>query len=159
MAAVVVEPITGPAEVLAGLRAWAAGFRADEAAVELLAAVARGLPVLLAPATAGVEPWLLPCPRPGWWFLEGAVLAEQLEGLPGRLRPVLAVVAGLATDGALVDLGVTLAGVPAEWRGPVFAALGHAAGCPGLQLVAADPEGEGLFPWVDGAGLGLGRAA
>lgn len=149
-------------EVVAGLRAWALGFRADEAAVELLACLARDEGWLLDPPPAWAEPWLQPCPRPGWWFLDGAVLGEQLADLPVRVRPVLAVVAGLATDGGLVDLGVTLAGAPGPWLGPVFAALGHAAGCPGLQLVPADAAaGEGLFPWAGaGAGIGLlGRAA
>ena len=143
----VVESVLDPEGVVAGLRGWAAGFPADEAAVELLACVAADHPQMLDMHPAW-DPWLLPCPRPGWLYLDGAVLAEQLEVLPAQLRPVLTVMAGLVADGALIDLGVTLAGLPVEWRLPVFTALGHAAGCAGLQLVATDPDNDddGLFP-------------
>jgi hypothetical protein len=65
------------------------------------------------------------------------------------MRPVVLVAAALAVDGALVEVGVVLAGVPREWLGPVFAALAHAAGCPGLQLVATTHSEPGLFSWLD----------
>ena len=55
----------------------------------------------------------------------------------------------MVSDGALIDLGVTLAAVPQPWLGPVFAALGHAAGCPGLELRPVDDTEPGLFGWRD----------
>lgn len=135
-----------PAKIVAGLRLWAAGFSADEAAVELLAAIAREVPAVLDPAPVAGSPWLVPRPRPGVWSLDGAALGDAIDGFPSRMRSVVLVAAALATDGALVEVGVTLAGVPVEWLGPVFAALAHAAGCPDLWLVAAEP---GLFGWLD----------
>ena len=93
----------------------------------------------------------MPCPRPGVWSLDGAALVEAIELFPARLRPVITVAAALAVDGALVEVGTTLAAVPPAWLGPVFAALAHAAGCVSLQLVHRDHREPGLFPVLDGA--------
>ena len=134
---------------MAGLREWAAGFSADEAAVELLAAIAVEVPAVLDLAS----PWLVRCPRPGVWCLDGAALAEAVDLFPARMRPVILVAAALAVDGALVEVGVVLAGVPPAWLGPVFAALAHAAGCAGLQLVATDGTEPGLFSWLEASAI------
>ena len=138
-------------ELVAGLRVWAAGFAADEAAVDLLTAVAQAVPTLLDPVPGPEEWWLVPCPRPGVWSLDGAALAAAVDVFPVRLRPVIVVAAALAVDGALVEVGTTLAAVPAEWLGPVFAALAHAAGCPTLRPVGSGTVQPGLFPVLDGA--------
>jgi hypothetical protein len=137
----------GAVELVAGLRVWAAGYAADEAAVELLAAVADVVPSLLDPDGG----WLVPCPRPGVWSIEGAALAEAVGWFPARLRPVITVAAALAVDGALVEVGTTLAAVPPPWLRSVFAALAHAAGCVSVQLVHLDHPEPGLFPVLDGA--------
>ena len=139
--------LPGAVELVAGLRVWAAGYAADEAAVELLAAVAEVVPSRLDPDGG----WLVPCPRPGVWSLDGAALAEAIRLFPARLRPVITVAAALAVDGALVEVGTTLAAVPPPWLGSVFAALAHAAGCVSVQLVHLDHPEPGLFPVLDGA--------
>lgn len=149
MTAVLAPAGAHPVGIVAGLREWAAGFSADEAAVELLAAIAVEVPTVLDTAS----PWLERCPRPGVWCLDGAALAEAVDSFPTRMRPVILVASALAVDGALVEVGVTLAGVPREWLGPVFAALAHAAGCPGLQLVATDDTEPGLFSWLEASAI------
>jgi hypothetical protein len=81
-----------PVEIVAGLREWAAGFSADEAAVELLAAIAVEVPAVLDVASSfgspcwngalgrgcgalTVPPWRrssrsrLGCVRWSWWRL------------------------------------------------------------------------------------------
>lgn len=138
-----------PSDLLAGLRVWAAGYAADEAAVELLALVAAEVPGCLNAAVWWGSPWLVPCPRPGVWSLDGAALAEAVESFPARLRPVLMVASALAVDGALVEIGTTLAAVPPAWIGPVFTALAHATGCVRVQLVHDDQAEPGLFPVLD----------
>lgn len=138
-------------QLVAGLRVWAAGFPADEAAVDLFVAVAETVPTLLNPAPGPDEWWLVPCPRPGVWSLDGAALAATVDVFPVRMRPVILVAAALAVDGVLVEVGTTLAAVPAEWLGPVFAALAHAAGCPTLRPVGSGLVQPGLFPVLDGA--------
>lgn len=140
-----------PAEIVTGLGIWAVGFPADEAAVDLLAAIAQVVPAILDPAPAVDSSWLVPCPRPGVWCLDGAALAEAVDLFPARLRSVILVAAALAVDGALVEVGITLAAVPSEWQGPVFAALAHAAGCPHLRLLSIRRHEPGLFPELDGA--------
>lgn len=79
------------AHVLSGLRRRAAGSATDMAAVELLALVADGR---LLRASA---PWVRPCVRPGWFWLDPAPLAQ----LPARLRD---------RDRQLVALAVALLG-------------------------------------------------
>ena len=136
--------------IIAGLRVWAAGYAADEAAVELLAMIAAETPRVLDLDPVSGSSWLVACPRPGVWSLDGGALVEAIDAFPVRLRPVITLAAALVVDGALVEVGTTLAAVPPAWRGPVFAALAHAAGCVSLQLVHNhDPE-PGLFE-LDGA--------
>ena len=64
------------AQVLSGLRRWAAGSATDMAAVELVALVAEGRLLRVA------APWVQPCVRPGWFWLDPGPLAQ----LPARLR-------------------------------------------------------------------------
>lgn len=141
--------VLGPVEVLAGLRVWGAGYSADEAAVELLAALAEELPALLDLFPTAADPWLLPCPRPGVWFIDARALMLAADRFPARVRPVIFAVAGLVDDGAQVEIGVTLAGVPVDWLWPVFAALVRAVGspCP-LLVVRESPQ-----PVLDGLGV------
>jgi hypothetical protein len=79
------------AQVLSGLRRWAAGSATDMAAVELLALVAEGRLLRVA------APWVQPCVRPGWFWLDPGPLAQ----LPARLRN---------RDRQLVALAVALLG-------------------------------------------------
>ena len=71
---------TGPAvdrwSVVAGLRRWAQGLPADEAAVELLVSMG-------ARFTRPGSPWVKPCKRPGWFWLD----PDELAGYRGRLTP------------------------------------------------------------------------
>lgn len=79
------------AHVLSGLRRWAAGSATDMAAVELLALVADGR------LLRSSAPWVQPCVRPGWFWLDSAPLVQ----LPSRLRD---------RDRQLVALAVALLG-------------------------------------------------
>lgn len=118
-------------EVVAGLRAWAAGFAADEAAVQLLTAAAVEDGWVVEPRRA----WILPCPRPGWWWLDGRQLHDHLYQARAALRPVLALVAALTVDGAAIELGLVLASLSTAWLGAVLSALAHAAGIGEVQLL------------------------
>ena len=62
--------------VVNGLRAWAAGSVHDEAAVELLATLGGRF-------TSTARPWVRPCRRPDWYWLD----PEPLTGYVGRLTP------------------------------------------------------------------------
>ena len=70
----------GPAvdrwSVVAGLRRWAQGLATDEAAVELLVGMG-------ARFTLPGSPWVKPCGRPGWFWLD----PDELAGYQGRLTP------------------------------------------------------------------------
>ena len=79
------------AQVLPGLRRWAAGSATDMAAVELLALVAEGRLLRVS------APWVQPCVRAGWFWLDPGPLAQ----LPARLRD---------RDRQLVALAVALLG-------------------------------------------------
>jgi hypothetical protein len=72
--------ITGPAvdrwSVVTGLRRWARGLPADEAAVELQVGMG-------ARFTCPGSPWVKPCARPGWFWLD----PDELAGYRGRLTP------------------------------------------------------------------------
>src|SRR3712207_9121684 len=88
-----------------GLRRWAAGSPTDAAAVELLALVAGGR--LLARSC----PWVRPCGRLGWYWLDPRPLTGLLAGLRGRGRQLV----GLA--GAPLAETQPGRGVPAEAGG------------------------------------------
>ena len=71
---------TGPTvdrwSVVAGLRRWAYGLPTDEAAVELLVGMG-------ARFTRPGSPWVKPCARAGWFWLDPG----ELAGYRGRLTP------------------------------------------------------------------------
>ena len=75
--------------VLSGLRRWAAGSATDMAAVELLVLVAEGR---LLRASA---PWVRPCVRPGWFWLDPAPLAQLPARLQNRDRQLVALAVAL----------------------------------------------------------------
>lgn len=81
------------AGVLSGLRHWAAGSAADIAAVELLASVADGR--LLRTSA----PWVQPCVRPGWFWLDANLLAQAAPRLRGRDRQLVALAVVLLGGG------------------------------------------------------------
>ena len=90
---------TGPAvdrwSVVAGLRRWAHGLPTDEAAVELLVGMG-------ARFTRPGSPWIKPCPRRGWFWLDPDELARYRGRLtPGQRRLLTLVVTLLSGQPAL----------------------------------------------------------
>lgn len=80
------------AAVVAGLRCWAQGAAADEAAVELLTGC---LPTRFTqPGCA----WVRPCRRPGWWWLDPEALARAAVPRSADEARVLALVVALLGD-------------------------------------------------------------
>jgi hypothetical protein len=75
--------------VIAGLRRWAQGSLADEAAVELLVSSAGGR--FARPGRA----WIRPCVRPGWYWLDGDALRAHAPTLGESDRRVLLLAADL----------------------------------------------------------------
>ena len=63
--------------------------------MELLALVAGGC--LLTRSS----PWVRPCGRLGWFWLDPRPLAQLADGLRGRDRQLVALVVALLTDGQL----------------------------------------------------------
>ncbi len=108
--------------VAAGLRAWARGSFAEEAAVELLARAFDGR------FCRQGAPWVRPAARPGWYSLDPDAIHTFSGGLSGGERRLLAVVAALAGDRPLEDLGGVLSGVDRAHLGLILAALAHAGG-------------------------------
>lgn len=78
---------------VSGLRRWAAGSATDTAAVELLALVGGGR--LLTRSS----PWVRPCARLGWLWLDPGPLAQLAAGLYGQDRRLVALVVALLNDG------------------------------------------------------------
>jgi hypothetical protein len=89
--------------VVAGLRRWAEGSATDEAAVELLVSLGTRL-------THRNCPWIRPCRRSGWFWLD----PDQLRRFPRRLtaheRRVLALVVALLTDQTGTPAGSVVVG-------------------------------------------------
>ena len=75
--------------VVNGLRRWARGSLADQAAVELLISYANGRHV-----RPGVA-WVHPCARPGWYWLDADALTSYAVSQAGDERRVLALAARL----------------------------------------------------------------
>lgn len=111
-----------PALVVDGLRRWARGAYAEEAAVELLV---RGFGGRF--ASTGCR-WVRPCQRSGWFWLDGERLLNGTGALSGGERRVLAVAGALVSGLALPDLGDVLAGLDRAHLVLVLAALAHAGG-------------------------------
>lgn len=104
------------------LRAWAAGWLALEAAVELLIRACGGR--LVEPGL----PWILQDQpgRPFW--LDAAAISQHSGFLSGGERRVLAVAQALATGCGVWDLGGVLAGVDRQHQALMLAAMAHAGG-------------------------------
>ena len=62
-------------QLVAGLRWWAEGALTDQAAVELLVSCANGR--FVQPGCS----WIRPCPRPGWYWLDGDALTAHADTL------------------------------------------------------------------------------
>ncbi len=80
------------AEVVAGLRYWAQGVAADEAAVELLTGC---LPARFSRVSCS---WVRPCRRPGWFWLDPDALAREAAPRSADEARVLALVVVLLGD-------------------------------------------------------------
>lgn len=81
------------AEVLTGLRLWSGGSATDAAAVELLALTAGGR------LLRSSSPWVRPCSRLGWFWLDPEPLVQLQGRLVGIDRHRVALVVALLTNG------------------------------------------------------------
>lgn len=124
---------TMPPAVVDGLRRWARGAYAEEAAVELLIRAFGGRF-----ASPGYR-WVQTCDRPGWYWLDGEALIHDTGALSGGERRVLAVAGALVSGAPLSDLPDVLAGIDRANLQLVLAAFAHAAG-----------SHEHVNTWVDG---------
>ena len=136
-------------DTVGGLRAWARGMYATEAAVELLA---RAFNARF--ANAG-QPWIRH--RPGGYWLDADTLAEHMGALSGGEQRVLTVVRALVSDEPLPDLAGILAGVDRDNLTLIMAAFSHAAGSHQHSMVrwdgptAAYNRPGPIVPWPDSA--------
>lgn len=105
-----------------GLRVWARGCYADEAAVELLIRAFGGR------FARDGAPWVRNGSSPGLYYLDPDAIETRSGGLSGGERRVLAVVAALAGDQPLHDLAGIIAGVDRPNLALILAALAHAGG-------------------------------
>lgn len=107
---------------VSGLRAWARGAYAEEAGVELLVRAFGGRF-----AQQGC-PWIRPCERAGWFWVDTEAITSSSDGLSGGERRVLAVVASLIGSDPLESFDWLLAGLDRDNLTLVLAALSHAGG-------------------------------
>jgi hypothetical protein len=118
-----------------GLRAWAAGVLATEAAAELLIRSFDG-------KFASVDwLWIEEGSRPGSFWLNADALLQYSGGLSAGVRRVLSVVAALASSGPVPDLADVLAGVDREHLQLLLAAFAHAGGSHEHVDVAVTSDG------------------
>jgi hypothetical protein len=110
------------ATTITGLRAWARGSYAEEAAVELLA---RGFGGRF--ASTG-WPWVKACDRAGWYWLDGDAIWMGAGVLSGGERRFLSAVGALVGGQPPADLGGVLAGLDRQNLKLILAAFAHAAG-------------------------------
>lgn len=129
-------PVGQQAAVIDGLRRWARGAYAEEAAVELLVRAFDGRF-----CSAGWR-WMQPCEVPGWFWLDGEQLIHGTGALSGAERRVLAVAGALASGNALPDLGGVLASLDRMNLALVLAALAHAGGS--HEQVDVEVQGDRL---------------
>lgn len=138
---------------VSGLRSWARGVYAVEAAVELLARYARGRfarpgwPWVVTDASRGGS---------GYWLDADALAPVELAGFSGGERRLLALVGSLAS-GAPVDLSEALPGLDRASVALVLAAIAHAAGThehrgdlsidPATGGLVWGPVLGSLYPW------------
>lgn len=104
----------------AGLREWARGWYATEAAVELLIRSFGGRF-----ASAG-QPWVRH--RPAGFWLDSDALAEDTGRLSGGEQRVLTVVRTLASGEPLAEVASVLAGVDRDNLTLILAAFSHTSG-------------------------------
>ena len=110
------------AVVVDGLRRWARGAYAEEAAVELLVRSFGGRF-----ASTGY-PWVRTCERPGWFWLDGEPLMHGPGALSGGEQRVLSLAGALVSGLAVSDLASILSGLDRPNLQLVLAAFAHAAG-------------------------------
>lgn len=110
----------GGGDVVAGLRAWARGWYATEAAVELLVRAFGGRF-----ATVG-QPWVRR--RPSGFWLDCDALGEHTGCLSSGEQRVLSVVRTLASGEPLAEVASVLAGVDRDNLALILAAFSHASG-------------------------------
>ena len=110
------------AMVVDGLRRWARGAYAEEAAVELLVRAFHGRY-----ASVGYR-WVRACDRPGWFWLDGEPLIHDTAALSGGEQRVLSIAGALVSGLAVSDLGGVMAGLDRGNLQLVLAAFAHAAG-------------------------------
>ena len=116
------RPMREPSLVMEGLRDWARGAYAEEAAVELLIWAFGGEFASIA------YPWVVSeDDEPGWW-LDGERLIHATGHLSGGEQRVLAVVGALVSGEALPNLGGLLAALDRPNLALVLAAMAHAGG-------------------------------
>lgn len=146
----------GSAAVVDGLRRWARGAYAEEAAVELLVRSFEGRF-----ASTGYE-WVRACDAPGWFWLDGETLRDATCHLSGGKRRVLAVVGALVSGPALVDLADVTSGLDRPHLALVLAALAHAGGShehTDFTVQGARVEFRRLGPLVGWPALGMELAS
>lgn len=135
-----------------GLREWARGMYATEAAVELLLRSFGGRF-----ASAG-QPWIRHRVGGGFW-LDCDALREFSGALSGGEQRVLAVVRALACDDPLADLSFVLAGVDRPNLVLILAAFSHASGSHEHSAVRRDGVTAQLYQpgpvlaWPDSTGV------
>lgn len=127
-------------DVVEGLRRWAQGAYAEEAAVELLVRAFGGRF-----ASAGWA-WVRACDRPGWYWLDADALARHTAVLSIGEQRVLAVVEALASGGPLSDIGGILAGVDRPNLILILTALAHAGGSHEHVDIVATESGLSYCP-------------
>ena len=117
-------PATGvtSAAVIDGLRRWARGAYAEEAAVELLVRSFGGR------FCSTGYPWVRRCDRPGWYWLDGEPLIHGTGALSGGEQRLLALAGALVSGLAITDLAGLVAGLDRTNQHLVLAALAHAGG-------------------------------
>jgi hypothetical protein len=135
--------------VVSGLRAWARGLYATEAAVELLVRAHGGRLV-----EAG-QPWIGTDDSRWVWLEPYQLTGRATAGLSGGERRLLAVVASLA-GGRPIDLSDILTGLDRDAAALVCAAVADASGSHEHADMVVDPgRGVGfargrlpsLYPW------------
>ena len=105
-----------------GLRTWSKGDFVQEAGVELLIRAFDGRF-----AERG-WPWVRPCRRPGWFWIDTEAITQRSGCLSGGERRVLSVVASLIGRDPIRNLGDIVTGVDRRHLHLILAALAHAGG-------------------------------
>lgn len=105
-----------------GLRRWARGAYAEEAAVEMIARAFGGR------FASTAYPWVRRCDRPGWYWLDGEPLIHDTGALSGGEGRLLAVAGALVSGAPVRDLAGVMSGLDRDNLQLVLAAFAHAGG-------------------------------